>query len=127
VSEFDFEVEFFKDKNGKEPIKDFINELLEKAKTNKKDKIRAKKVLAYIEALERWGTRAGFPYTKHIDGDIWELRPLKDRIFFFFWKENTFVLVHHFIKKTQKTPKKEIKRAIKNMLEHLERSGNNGN
>ncbi|MDZ5724784.1 type II toxin-antitoxin system RelE/ParE family toxin [Acetobacterium sp. K1/6] len=37
---------------------------------------------------------------KHIDGDIWELRPLADRIFFFYWKDNTFVLLHYFHKKT---------------------------
>ena len=64
---------------------------------------------------------------KHIEGDIWELRPLRDRIFFFFWKDNTYILVHRFVcKKTQKTPKSEIKQANKKMLEYLKRSEENG-
>jgi phage-related protein len=121
-----FEVEFYKDKNGEEPIKEFIDALLRKAGTSKEDRTRVKKVLAYIGALEKWGTHAGYPYIKHIEGDIWELRPLRDRIFFFYWKDNTFVLVHHFFKKTQKTPKREIEQAKRNMLDHLERSEDNG-
>ncbi len=28
------------------------------------------------------GTAAGEPYVKHLDGEIWELRPLRDRILF---------------------------------------------
>lgn len=33
------------------------------------------------------------------------------RVFFFFWKDNTFVLLHSYIKKTQKTPRREIMKA----------------
>jgi phage-related protein len=116
-----FDVEFYEDKDGKEPIRDFIIELLKKSGTSKSDRIRVKKILAYIGALEKWGTRAGLPYVKHIDGDIWELRPLRDRIFFFLWKDNIFVLIHHFFKKTNKTPPSEIEKAKKNMAEHLAR------
>lgn len=59
---------------------------------------------------------------KHIGDALWELRPLRDRIFFFYFRNNTFVLLHHFVKKTQKTPQKEIDQAKRNMLDHLERS-----
>jgi len=38
---------------------------------------------------------------------------------------NEFILLHHFIKKTQKTPKAEIEQAKRNMRDFLERSGNN--
>ena len=122
-----FEVEFYKDKNGEEPIKKIIDELLKKMSTSKEDRVRVKKILTYINALANWGTRAGLPYMKHIEGNIWELRPLRDRIFFFYQNDNVFVLLHHFIKKTQKTPKKEIEQAKRNMLDHLERRANNGN
>jgi len=57
------------------------------------------------------GTRVGEPVVKHIGGDIWELRPLTRRIFFFYWKDNKFILLHHFVKKTNKTPANEIKQA----------------
>ena len=36
----------------------------------------------YIELLSQHGTRAGQPYIKHLDAEIWELRPLRDRILF---------------------------------------------
>ena len=50
---------------------------------------------------------------KHLDGEIWELRPLRDRIFFAAWIDNAFVILHHFIKKTQKTPLEDINLAKK--------------
>jgi phage-related protein len=62
------------------------------------------------------------PYIKHLDGEIWELRPTRDRILFAAWDGSGFVLLHHFMKKTQKTPKREIERAIKNMIDFVERS-----
>lgn len=121
-----FEVEFYQKENGEEPIKEFIKEVKNKAETSKIERVRIDKILTYIRVLERMGTRAGLPYVKHIEGDIWELRPLKDRIFFFFHKDNTYVLLHHFLKKTQKTPKREIKIAKDRMSKHLKRSENNG-
>ena len=120
-----YEVDFYTDKDGNKPIEDFIKSLLKNAETNKDDRIRAKKILTYISALERWGTRAGMPYMKHIEGDIWELRPLRDRLLFFYMSNNRFIMIHHFFKKTQKTPKREIEHAVKNMLDHLGRSENN--
>ena len=49
---------------------------------------------------------------KHIEDDIWELRPGDNRVFYFFYDEDgKFILLHQFKKKTQKTPKREIERA----------------
>lgn len=117
-----FDVEFYKNNNGEEPIKDLLIELQKKAKTSKECRIRSDKILAYIRILQEYGTRAGTPYVKHIGEGIWELRPLSERILFFYFKNNTFVLLHHFHKKTNKTPKKEITQAKKNMKDHIERS-----
>ena len=63
------------------------------------------------------------PFVKHIVGDLWELRPLSNRIFFFYWKDNRFVLLHHFIKKSQKTPAKELQQAKLKLKDFLERNG----
>ena len=52
--------------------------------------------------------------------DIWELRPLGNRIFFVAWIENTVVLRHAFQKKKQKTPQRQIdqaKREVKDLKE----------
>ena len=119
-----YDVEFYYDKSGKSQIVDFLDELQAKSKTSKADRINREKILAYIGALARFGTRIGKPYVKHIDGEIWELRPLGNRIFFFYWKDNKFVLLHHFIKKTQKTPPKEIAKAKSNLKDFMERNDN---
>lgn len=48
---------------------------------------------------------------KYIDNDIWELRPLRDRILFAYFENNSFILLNMFMKKTRKTPQKEIDKA----------------
>lgn len=112
------EIFFYKDKSGKEPVREFIEEL---SKKNTKDsRINLNKIQDYIQILAKLGKNAGEPYIKHLDGDIWELRPLKNRIFFVGYINDSFVLLHHFVKKTQKTPKKEISKAKKEYQEILE-------
>jgi phage-related protein len=117
-----YEIIFYKDKHGNEPIKEYIYKLAQKGQTNKNDRIQAEKILAYIKALAEYGTRIGEPIVKHLEGSLWELRPLENRIFFFYWQDNTFVLLHHFIKKTQKTPPRELEQARRNLTEFLERN-----
>ena len=123
-----YNVEFYEDKNGQEPILDLLKELQEKGKTSKRDRVRSEKILQYIRVLQENGTRAGLPFVKNIDGELWELRPFEDRIFFFYYnEEGTFVLLHHFIKKTRKTPPKEIDQAKRNLKDHKERKKCHGN
>lgn len=55
--------------------------------------------------------------------ELWELRPSSDRIFFAYWKDNMFVLLSRFVKKTRKTPLREIERAERNLKDFLERYG----
>ena len=67
----------------------------------------------------------GEPTIKKLKGtDIWELRPIKDRILFAYWQDNTFILLHYFIKKTQKTPRREIEQAKRNLADYRERVKN---
>ena len=117
-----YDLIFYKDKNGKSEIIDFLDELQEKAKTDKNARINREKILSYMAALAEYGTRIGKPVVKHIDGNLWELRPLKNRIFFFYWKDDIFILVHHYIKKSQKAPQKELDKARKNMKDYIERN-----
>lgn len=118
-----YKILFYKDKNGKTPVLDYIRELL---KANNKDsRIKANKINDYIEILKKYGTQAGEPYIKHLDEDIWELRPLRDRILFASWNGNEFILLHQFMKKTQKTPVREIERAKRYLIDFRERSENN--
>lgn len=114
-----YEIYFYKDKNGKEPILEYIKSL--KSKNDKDSRIKLNKINDYIETLHQYGTQAGEPYIKHLDGDIWELRPLRDRILFAAWLNGSFILLHHFMKKTQKTPKREINKAKKELADLQER------
>jgi len=118
-----YEVEFYLDKNGKSELIEYLDELEKKSTTSKTDRINLDKILTYIAALEMYGTRVGQPKIKHIKDDIWELRPISNRILFFYWKDNKFVLLHHFIKKTQKTPAREIDRAQAKLKDFIERNG----
>ena len=69
---------FYKDKQGNQPVLDYMREL---ARHESKDsRIKLNKLNDYIELLSQQGTRAGQPYIKHLDAEIWELRPLRDRI-----------------------------------------------
>jgi phage-related protein len=114
----------YKDQNGKDEVADYIQELNLKMATNKDARIRYKKILEYIGQLKTYGVAAGKPAIEHITGtELWELRPTNDRIFFAYWKDNIFVLLHHFTKKSQKTPPREIEAAKRKLNDFLERFG----
>ena len=115
-----YNINFYRDKKGNEPVKEYIVSL--KAKNTKDSLIKLQKIQDYIKILKENGTRAGMPFVRHFDGDIWELRPLKDRILFFAFDGNNIILLSYFKKMTQKTPLREIKKANKLMKDYIERS-----
>lgn len=112
-------IHFYKDKNGNEPVVEYMLELSKKK--DKDSRIKLNKINDYIEMLSRYGTQAGEPYIKHLDGEIWELRPLRDRILFVGWVNGSYVLLHQFKKRTQKTPAREIKKAKRELNDLRER------
>lgn len=80
-------------------------------------------MITYMLSLN--GLRLGEPYIKHLYNDIWELRPLRDRILFAYWDNNSFILLSIFMKQTQKTPQREIDKAKRNLEDFIKRSGDN--
>ena len=117
-----YSVRFFKDKKGHQPAKEYILKLAKKK--DKDSRINLNKN-DYIEALKQNGTRLGMPFIRHIENDLWELRPLGNRIFFVVWIDGIFVLLHGYEKKSQKTPEKELNRARQEMKELQERGIDN--
>ena len=94
----------------------------ELSRRNDKDsRIKLNKIRDYVKALSVYGTQAGEPYIKHLDGEIWELRPIRDRILFVAWHNGGFVLRHSFMKKTQKTPAREIAKEKRELDDLIER------
>ena len=92
--------------------------------TSKDARIRYSKIIEYIGQLQTYGVAASKPAIERITNtDLWELRPNRDRILFAYWKDNTFVLLSHFIKKTQKTPLREIRQAERIFKDFIERYG----
>ena len=116
------EIHFYEDKDGNSPTFDYIQALSQR--TDKNSRINHSKINDYIQVLSEYGKAAGEPYMKHLDGDIWELRPIRGRIFFANWLNDDFIILHHFqFKKTNKTPKREIEQAKRNLADIKKRSG----
>lgn len=119
-----YDIYFYRDRNGKEPVKEYLQELQRKAQKGNKDaRINLDKIGDYIEVLKIHGTYASAKFVDHLDGDIWELRPLRNRVLFAAWYNGSFILLHHFMKQTQKTPKREIEKAKRNLADIREREG----
>lgn len=109
------EVEFYTTASGKEVIVEFLKSLPTKDMA---------KVMRDIDLLAKFAPDLHEPYTKHIDGQIWELRSKFSsnvyRILYYVRKGNKLVLLHGYTKKTQKTPPSEIELA-KNRLNDYEK------
>jgi phage-related protein len=120
-----YQVVFYKDAHGNEPVNVYI-EWLERQNT-KDAKIRKTKIRTYIKVLALKGLPLTTKICKHLEGDIWELRPNKDRVLFAGWHKGIFVLLHCFVKESQKTPRREIEKAKKEFADFKERWNINGN
>lgn len=108
-SNIEYKVRFFEDSKGKSPVLEYIDNL--------SDKERAK-VSKYINFLKVSGGVLDEPYSKHIKGKIRELRvdfgKNRHRIFYFTFIGRNIIFLHAFLKKTAKTPPKEIEKAGNN-------------
>ena len=106
-----YNIEFYETSEGISELWEFLDHLQQRALTNKDARIQHTQISLYIQLLADHGTRLGENIMKHLEEDIWELRPGYNRVLFFYHKDNTYVLLHHFRKKTQKTPRREIDKA----------------
>lgn len=108
------EIEFFATPDGERPARDFLEGLSPKMQAKMLDKIR------YLHEL---GPALRRPHSRHLEDEIYELRAQAEgnisRILYFFVIGDKAVLTHGFVKKTQHTPQKEIKRAEKYRRQYL--------
>ena len=116
-----YTVEFYETRDGQCPVWEFLENLRIKSASNKDARIQHKQASLYIELLQQNGTRLNDNITKHLEDGIWELRPDNNRVFYFFYENNTFVLLHQFRKKSQKTPKREIEKAKSERIDYFSR------
>lgn len=94
-------VVFFRTEAGNEPVREWLRSL-----SKEERKIIGEDIL---EVQFRWPV--GKPLVDHLGEQIWEIRSRLQntiaRVFFTFY-EGKMVLLHGFIKKTQKTPRHEL-------------------
>ena len=119
-----FKIEFYEDKNGRGEVYEYIRKL--KENSSKENKQKLKKIYLYIDLLSEYGLSLKEPYIKKIDNEIWELRPLRDRILFAGLHNNKFILLSVFMKQTKKTPIKEIEKARRLLEDYKKRGDENG-
>lgn len=116
-----FIVEFFEKEDGTVPAEEFI--------LSQNVKMRAK-LFRMLELLELKGIELREPYSKMLCDGIYEVRAKQgtdiSRVLYFFVIERRIILTNGFVKKTQKTPKREIELAIKYRELYKRRGENNG-
>lgn len=76
-----YEIEFYEKPNGECDVWDFLESLRMKIGTNKDARIQYKQVTFYIELLQQNGLTLSENIMKHIEDDIWELRPGNNIVF----------------------------------------------
>lgn len=116
-----YTIKFYEDSHGYSSVWQFLEELRQQSLTNKDARIQYKQIALYLNLLEKNGTYLPNSITKYIDDGIWDLRPGNNRILYFTYHNNTFILLHHFRKKTQKLPKREFLQAVNKRKHYLER------
>ena len=116
-----FNIDFYMTTNGDSGVLGFLESLQSKLSSSKDARIQYRQTVRYIQLLQDNGTNLPNTIIKHLEGDIWELRPGKNRVLFFSFRDDTVVLLHHFRKKTKKTPRREIDRAISEMEDYITR------
>ena len=102
---FVLKVAFYRSEAGNEPVREWLKDLHRDDKRQIGEDIKTAQL----------GWPLGMPLIKKIDKDLWEVRTrLADgiaRVFFTVDGEH-MILLHGFIKKSQKTPQNELKTAL---------------
>jgi phage-related protein len=71
------------------------------------------KTLRTVDLLERFGNKLTMPHSKQVSGGLYELRMrgLQEVRIFYCFHNGAICLLHGFIKKSSKTPNKELRLA----------------
>jgi len=109
-----FEIIFYRDEKGVSPVREYIQALPQKQQD---------KIIAYIDRLVQFGFTLKRPAADSLGGGLglYELRPDRHRILYFFCRHKEVILLHAFMKKTDAIPKREIEIALKRKMNYLER------
>lgn len=116
MAKAEFDVMLYETSNGDCPVQDFLDSLDDKM---------AAKMYGMIKLLEEYGPALRRPYSEHLQNGIFELRAKVSsnitRVLYFFYVNKKIILTNGFVKKTQKTPKKELLTAMKYKKDYYDR------
>jgi phage-related protein len=102
-----------------EEVAELIEDLDIKAQKGNKDaRIKKERIEHYFTILLDQGTWIGEPIVKHLEDEIWELKPGDYRLLFAI--DDNYIILTFFVKKTNKTPKREIERAKNEYKKYLD-------
>ena len=111
-----WEIIYYETSQGNSPVFEFIQNLDPKIKS---------KVIGVMDLLKELGILVGPPHSKKVTGTpLWELRILGSdniRIFYVAIVNRRFLLLHAFLKKKQKTDKKDARTAIDRLNDYASR------
>ena len=98
-----------------------LNEAVDKELESLPLDMRAR-FIRVAELIETFGlNQVGSPHVKHLEGSLWEIRLTGrsgiSRALYVTARERRVVVVRVFIKKTQKTPRREIRLALERAKE----------
>jgi phage-related protein len=78
-----------------------------------------------LDLIKEYGANLGMPITRSMGNGLFEIRVSakmgEGRIFFAYQQKQEIIILYSFIKKTQKTPKKELQIAQRRLQEVLNR------
>jgi len=97
-------VAFFRTESGREPVREWLKSLPREERRNIGEDIKT----------VQFGWPLGMPLVRKLDNNLWEVRSrLPERIarVIFTAGEGRMILLHGFIKKSQKTPKDDLELA----------------
>ena len=101
----------------------YYNQKLESEILNLPDGLLAR-YLRLTDLMLEFGSNLGLPHTKAIDNGLFELRVKSKegiaRVFYCTKVRKKIIMLHSDVKKSQKTPKKEIKIAKSRMSEVMD-------
>jgi phage-related protein len=114
-------VVFYETANGDRPAEMWLRE----------QHVKVQARFAWIlDLLEEHGTNVREPYVAHLRGKLWEVRLVHQRvqyrIVYLPASRRRFVMLHGFVKKTQRTPARELETAEQRMRDYVQRRAEEG-
>ena len=103
-------VVFFKTASGREPVREWLLDLVPDAR----------RAIGYDIKTAQYGWPLGMPLIRKLERDLWEVRsdlPAGIARVMFTVEEAHMVLLHGFVKKSQKTPAADLKTARRRLAE----------